>query len=113
MVYVGILIIKKDLPDGNIEDVTADGGRDRHVAETLPGHDHGGDEVGYGGAGGEESEAHHLGRDVHRLAHHVGPPHHQVGVRRDPDDTPQERYGEELLTWNHRICRFIKIKFMW
>ncbi len=49
-----------DVPDGDVEDVGSDGGRHGHVAEALPGHDDAGDQVGDGGAGGQESQAHHL-----------------------------------------------------
>lgn len=86
------------LPDGNVEDVAANTGRDSHVAEALPGDDDGRDEVRDGCAGGEKRQSHHLGWDAHRLAHHVRPPYHQVRVRGNPQDRPQERDREELLT---------------
>ena len=48
------------LPDGDVENVGSDRGRDGHVAEALPGHDDARDEVGDGGARRQERQTHHL-----------------------------------------------------
>ncbi len=68
---------------------------------TLLGHQHGGDEVGDGGAGGQEGQAHHGVRDADDLADDGGPPHHQVGEHHDPQDAHREGEGKVLLpaTW--------------
>ena len=169
---------KSGSPDCDVEDVASDRGGDCHVTEALPGDDDGGDQVGDGGARGEEGQPHHLqtlvsfcinthgdnsypwlatiilllkrldmtwcvllravetnweissqslairyttgfkpfyfhGKDritifisYHHLknlrgnsngvARNGGPPDHQVGVERDPDDRSKESDGEEL-----------------
>lgn len=84
-------------PNGHIEDVTADGTRDGHIAESLSRHDDTGDEIRYTGAGREECQAHHFGRYGHCIAGDIRPPNHQVRVSRDPDDRANERYHEEFF----------------
>ena len=39
----------------------------------------------------------HLRRDADCVAGNGGPPHHQVGEGRDPQDAAQEGDGEKLL----------------
>ena len=51
---------KSGSPDCDVEDVASDRGGDCHVTEALPGDDDGGDQVGDGGARGEEGQPHHL-----------------------------------------------------
>ena len=47
-------------PNSDVKDVAADGGADRHVSESFPRHDHGGDEVRDRGPGCQEGQSHHL-----------------------------------------------------
>ena len=49
-------------PDAHVEDVAADAARHGHVAESFPGYNHWGDEIGNRGAGSEEGQAHDLQR---------------------------------------------------
>ena len=87
-------------PDSHIEDVAAHRRRDGHVPEPLPGHDDAGDEVRDGGAGCQEGEAHHLGRDADGVAGDGCPPDHQVGEGGYPQYAAQECYREKLASWN-------------
>ena len=48
------------IPDGDVENVGADGGGDGHVAFALFGHQNTGNEIGYGGTGRQEGKSHHL-----------------------------------------------------
>jgi len=94
-------------PNGHVEDVAADRTRHGHVAVSLPRYDHARDEVRYAGAGCEERQAHHFRWYGHRVTGDVGPPDHQVRVRRDPEDRADERYREELLSWNPTVPRAV------
>ena len=48
------------IPDGDVENVGADGGGDGHVAFALFGHQNTGNEIGHGGTGRQEGKSHHL-----------------------------------------------------
>ena len=72
------------IPDGDVENVGADGGGDGHVAFALFGHQNTGNEIGHGGTGRQEGEPHYHVGNFEAFAGDGSPPDHQVGVDRDP-----------------------------
>lgn len=85
-------------PDCDVEYVAADRRRNGHVAESLPRHNDGSDQVGNGGPRRQEGQPHHLGGYGRRFAHHRRPPYHQIGERRYPQNAAEEGHRKKLLT---------------
>lgn len=85
------------LPNGHVKNITTNGARHGHVAESFSRDNHAADQVWNTGAGGKQCQPHHFRWYANSVTGHVRPPDHQVRVCRDPEDRSKERHHEQLL----------------